>query len=419
MTNVKYLIVGAGASGLSFANQVKDEDYLVIEKEPEVGGYCRTFRSGEYVWDYAGHFFHFSNPELKKKFESITSSDDTVNREKDTRIYYNGIYVDYPFQKNIHQLSKEEMIDCLVGLFEKEESDSYNSFLNMLYGKFGAGITEKFLKPYNEKLYACDLNKLDVDAMGRFFPYADIKDIVLNMKRQNNSSYNQVFLYPKQGASVYIDKLMEDLDIGRIHTNEKVVSVDVLSKVVRTTKDEYSYQYLISSVPLDQFVKTAHINIEQDIFTYNQVLVFNLGFDKPSIDKSIHWIYVPDRKINFYRAGFYNNIIGTENLSMYIEIGYSKDAVIDENEISRQLDLTIRNLRKMGVIKDHSLKDHNCVLMNPAYVHITKESIDTVKKIQSDLEAENVYIIGRYGQWKYCSIEDCMVDALKLKERIG
>ena len=311
------------------------------------------------------------------------------------------------------------MIECLVGLFEKEESDSYNSFLSMLYGKFGAAITEKFLKPYNEKLYACDLNMLDVDAMGRFFPYADIKDIVLNMKKQNNSSYNQMFLYPKQGAAVYIDKLIEDLDIERIHLNENVVNIDMVNKIVKTTKEEYSYKYLISSVPLDQFVSIAHVNVRQDVFTYNKVLVFNLGFDKPSIDKSIHWIYVPDKKINFYRAGFYNNIIGTENLSMYIEIGYPKYAIVDENEISKQLELTINNLRRMGIITEHILVDHNCVLMNPAYVHITKESNDVVRKIQSELETENVYIIGRYGQWKYCSIEDCMVDALNVKELIG
>ena len=38
----KYLIIGAGISGLTFANYVKDEDYLIIEKENEVGGYCRT-----------------------------------------------------------------------------------------------------------------------------------------------------------------------------------------------------------------------------------------------------------------------------------------------------------------------------------------------------------------------------------------
>ena len=37
----KYLLIGAGISNLTFANYVKD-DYLIAEKENEVGGYCRT-----------------------------------------------------------------------------------------------------------------------------------------------------------------------------------------------------------------------------------------------------------------------------------------------------------------------------------------------------------------------------------------
>ena len=170
MKKTKYLILGAGVSGLSFANNIESDNYLVIEKKSEPGGYCRTTRRSGFVWDYAGHFFHFSHPEFKKKFEVITTSDDTVTCVKDTRIYYKGYFVDYPFQKNIHQLAKDEMIDCLYGLFSKSEKDHYDSFLDMLYGKFGEGITERFLRPYNEKLYACDLDYLDVDAMGRFFP---------------------------------------------------------------------------------------------------------------------------------------------------------------------------------------------------------------------------------------------------------
>ena len=63
--NVKYLIIGAGISGLTFANYA-DGDYLIIEKEKEVGGYCRTIKKKDYVWDYAGHFFHFSTDEFKK-----------------------------------------------------------------------------------------------------------------------------------------------------------------------------------------------------------------------------------------------------------------------------------------------------------------------------------------------------------------
>ena len=65
MRKVKYLVIGAGVSGLTFANYIKD-DYLILEKENEVGGYCRTIRKGDFIWDYAGHFFHFKQMNLKR-----------------------------------------------------------------------------------------------------------------------------------------------------------------------------------------------------------------------------------------------------------------------------------------------------------------------------------------------------------------
>ena len=75
MKNVKYLIIGAGISGLTFANYCGN-DYLICEKENEVGGYCRTIKRNGFVWDYAGHFFHFKTEEFKNKFLSKMSEND-------------------------------------------------------------------------------------------------------------------------------------------------------------------------------------------------------------------------------------------------------------------------------------------------------------------------------------------------------
>ena len=44
---VKYLIIGAGISGLSFANELDNNNYIIVEKENEVGGFCRTIKKGE------------------------------------------------------------------------------------------------------------------------------------------------------------------------------------------------------------------------------------------------------------------------------------------------------------------------------------------------------------------------------------
>ena len=290
----------------------------------------------------------------------------------------------------------------------------------MLYGKFGKSITEKFLRPYNEKLYACELNRLDVNAMGRFFPYADIKDIIRNMKSANNSSYNQEFLYPKKGASVFINKLIEGLDKDKIHLNETVQQIDTENHRLETDVRSYEYEYLIVSIPLNYLVKIINdIPIDATVFSYNQVLVFNLGFDGPSIDKHIHWIYVPEKDINFYRVGFYNNIIGTKNLSIYVEIGYDKEFIITPEEIDKQLNLTLKNLKSLKIINQHKLLEQQALIMNPAYVHITQQSLKEVDKIKNILNERNIFTIGRYANWKYCSIEDCMIDALNLVERLS
>ena len=415
----KYLIIGGGISGLSFANYV--DDYIIIEKENELGGYCRTIKEGDYVWDYAGHFFHFKSDEFKNKFLNAIEQDDIIVQEKCTKILYDEDLIDYPFQMNIHQLKKQEFIDCLYDLFNKTEKDNYDNFLDMLYGKFGKSIVEKFLKPYNEKLYAVDLSTLDVDAMGRFFPYADKEAIIKNMKEANNNSYNNNFLYPKNGAQSFIKVLENNLDKNRIFLNTYVKSIDKDNKFVITSDNQkIEYDYLINTIPLNKFLLLMNNEKLYNELSYNKVLVFNLGFDKKSRLQNEHWLYIPDKECNYYRIGFYDNILGQDKLSMYVEIGYNKDDIITEEEIDKQLKLTLDNLRKQGIIDENTnLVSYVSIVMDPAYVHINKKTDEDVHKYFDELRYSNIYSIGRYGAWTYCSMEDCMIEAKKLAEKLN
>lgn len=417
----KYLIIGAGISGLTFANYIK-KDYLIIEKENEVGGYCRTIKKGDFIWDYAGHFFHFNTEEFKNKFLSKMPKEDIIYNEKCTKIIYKDKIIDFPFQTNIHELDKNEFIDCLYDLFNKEEKDKYDNFLDMLYGKFGKSITEKFLKPYNEKLYAVDLKELDVDAMGRFFPYANIKDIINNMKEHKVNSYNNTFLYPKNGAGSFINILYAELDKNKILLNTSITKIDENNKIAYLSNgNKVEYEYIINTIPLNKFLLLFNnYNELQKKLSYNKVLVFNLGFNKKS-EKFIkeHWLYIPDKNINFYRCGFYNNILGQEKLSMYIEIGYNKNYIITKEEINKQLKLTLDNLLKLNIIDENTkLEEYVSIIMDPAYVHINTETTKEIDALKEELSKKNVYTIGRYGAWIYNSMEDSMLKAKELAEKL-
>lgn len=404
--DVQYLIIGAGVTGLSFASKVNKKDYLIIEKEKEVGGYCRTIKQDGFVWDYAGHFFHFNDPEIKKEFSALLNQPGIVHNRKCTKVFYNGKYIDAPFQYNIHQLEKEEFIDCLVGLFPEKQAP-YQNFYQMLFSRYGEGISERFLIPYNEKLYACDLNRLDYDAMGRFFPSANREDIIRGFSREQRKTYNDDFFYSSEGAVSFINEIMKSVRKEHIFLDTSIYCVDLKKKQVQTSKGVIRYNYLINTAPFTEFLRLCNIPLDESL-TCNQVLVFNFGFDSPPTDTETQWVYFPERDISFYRVGFYNNILHTDRMSLYVEIGFPSEVKID---VEKHRKIVLEDLKKVGIIDQQKLISENSVIMNPGYVHISNKSMLFKAEKQEQMRLDGVFSIGRYGDWKYCSIEDCIKQA--------
>lgn len=412
------LIIGAGITGLSYA-LFSNNDYRIVEKENEIGGYCRTTKRNGFVWDYSGHFFHFQDPEIMETIMSnMENPDSIVNVKKNTCIKYKDALVDYPFQKNIHQLPKEEFIDCLVDLFSIDSEADFQTFKEMLYCKFGKSIADKFLIPYNEKLYACDLDKLDKDAMGRFFPYANKEQIILNFRKGDAASYNDTFKYPRGGAIEYVNAVSKGVDTNVIQKETSINSIDIKNrKAILSSGEEITYDHLISTIPFPQLLEIAKIDHDRDIYSWNKVLVFNLGFDKKGPNTTSHWLYFPEGKYSFYRVGFYDNILGQERTSLYVELGFSKNVEIVPE---RWIDKVLGDLVAAGCISsDQQLIDSETIIMDPAYVHITEDSKKNVKVLKEYLETFGVYSIGRYGSWTYCSIEDNIKEAKALAYKLN
>ncbi len=293
---------------------------LVVEAEDEPGGYCRTVVQDGFVWDYSGHFFHFKHPHVEHWLRARMPGQDIRTVVKKSFIRYAGLDIDFPFQKNIHQLPQEDFIDCLHDLYFRdhglEEAAAPGSFAAMLYARYGRGIAERFLIPYNEKLYATDLSALDVDAMGRFFPHADIADIVANMRpgTSNDGGYNATFTYPAGGAIEYVRALLAR-SAGR--RGQRAASgrsqIDPVGKTATTTRRTHSLRRpLVSSAPLPALARACGVVHDADAFSWNAVLVFNLGFDRKGRGDT-HWMYFPDRATSYYRVGWYDNILGARS----------------------------------------------------------------------------------------------------------
>jgi protoporphyrinogen oxidase len=414
---VRYLIVGAGVSGLAFADWLGDEDYLIVEAEPEMGGYCRTIKRDGFVWDYSGHFFHFRHPEIEQDLVGRMGEQRVLRVERQSRIWYAERLIDFPFQKHIHQLPEAEYEECVEGLRQRPR-DEGTTFKDMLYARYGRGIAEKFLIPYNEKLYAINLASLDAEAMGRFFPHASVEEILGARDAPRNEGYNATFTYPEGGAIQYIEALASGVRGEQIALGERVTAIDASRKVATTTRREIAYDTLVSTAPLDRLLDMCGVGHDASVFSHNKVWVLNLGFDRKG-PRGVHWIYFPQREISFYRVGFYDNIFDKRRMSLYVEVGLPYDANPTEDERGAMKARVLSDLQACGIVTEQTLLASHDVLLDPAYVHISGRSTAEAAAKRELLCAQDIHSIGRYGAWTYCSIEDNIVEARKLVEQLS
>ncbi|MEZ4359670.1 MAG: FAD-dependent oxidoreductase [Kofleriaceae bacterium] len=425
---VDFLIIGAGITGLGFANGIRAEaaargapppSVLILEAAAEPGGYCRTVVQDGFVWDYSGHFFHFADPSIEAWLRERMPDQDVRTVARRAKVRFAGRDIDAPFQAHIHQLPQADFIECLVDLYEASQAPPGpppRTFKELALQTLGRGIAERFVLPYNSKLYTCELEQLDAEAMGRFFPRVDLDAAIASMRPgARRADYNSTFTYPAGGAVEYVRALLRDLPPELLALGERATSIDRARKVVTTSRREVGYRHLISTIPLPSLAKACGLPAPAATFSANKVVVYNLGFDRKGAE-DVHWMYFPDPARVFYRVGWYDNILDTPRMSLYVEIAAHRDANIDRE---RTLERVLADLRAERIVDKHQLVSWHHVELDPAYVHLTAAARAAAAALRGELERAEVHSIGRYGAWTYCSIEDNLLEARALAARLA
>jgi protoporphyrinogen oxidase len=102
-------------------------------------------------------------------------------------------------------------------------------------------------------------------------------------------------------------------------------------------------------------------------------------------------------------------------MSLYVEIGMEKNQTVREEYL---LNKVLEDLVRVGVITNHKLVDHLMIVMNPAYVHITKQSKEIYDTWCKKNNPDGLFSVGRYGSWTYSSIEDNILQSKELSIRL-
>ncbi|MDD4899138.1 MAG: FAD-dependent oxidoreductase [Candidatus Omnitrophica bacterium] len=430
MTKERILILGAGLSGLSAAWHLQrlNKECLVFEKEAECGGLCRSKTMSGFTFDYCGHLLHFRSAYALDLIRNLFQ-ENLIEHKKSAWVYSYNRFTRYPFQANLFGLPRPVIKECLSGFIDAQRNLPHKakhgfSFLEWMHLTFGKGIARHFMVPYNQKFWTVDCKELTCDWFGGFIPRPTLKEIISGALRENKKvfGYNAAFWYPKQGGIQEVSKAFS-AKVKHLYLGYEAESLDFKKREVSFKNGRrYRYDALILTLPLPEIAALGK-NLPSGVrgalknLKYNSIFNLNLGISgNGTPDK--HWVYFPEKKFVFFRAGFPKNFSASlappGASSVYAEVSYSGEKPLDKKRIGGKI---INGLKHAKVIKPKDkilIQDSNDIKYG--YIIYDRLRAPSLKSINGYLRKQRVFPLGRYGAWSYKSMEDCLLDGKQIAE---
>jgi protoporphyrinogen oxidase len=429
MANV--VILGAGLTGLSAAYHLEKRgyfEYTLFEKEPIPGGLCRSVVQDGFTFDFTGHLLHTSDEYFKQFIMDLVGLQALNAIHRRSFIYSHNTFTRYPFQMNLHGLPVDVITECIEGYVTRAKNKKNPAnFVQWVQQNFGPGFAKYFFLPFQRKIFAYDLRDITASWTGRFVPSTTLKDMIAGAiaDKEESIGYNAHFYYPKTGGiQSWIDVLAGSLK-NRIYTNFSVQSIDLKRKVVTFDNGHrQTYDHLINTIPLDTFISllheppTTHFAPALRNLTCNSVVNFNLGIARQSLSDK-HWIYFPEKQFPFYRLGFPHNFSNTMAptgcSSLYGEFSYVHRS---RSAIKTMLADSLRSVKKLFSIAESEIVTEKVIPISHAYVIYNTWRERNLPALLAQLQEHAIFSTGRYGAWKYSSMQEAVLDGKAVAESI-
>lgn len=429
------VIIGAGLTGLSAAYHLRQygiDDIFICEKQPEPGGLLRTSRVDGFTFDHTGHFLHVNDPYFSSFLSSLCdlSEFDTIHRQ--SGVYTYGRINPYPFQMNLHGLPADVITECITGYINRPRIKKPRTFAQWVHTHFGRGIGKHFFFPFQHKILSYDLRKIEPSWTGRFVPKTNLAAMIKNAIEPpppvQKVGYNSNLIYPRAGGiDTVIRKLVEKIELP-IATDHEVVAVDPQQKLVSFSNGRtVRYTSLISTMPLNHLLTRTTSSARSTApdqahkLKCNSVLNINLGINRP-LEHDLHWLYVPDPRMPFYRLGFWHNICPAlapaGHSALYAELSFmpgrdSKAIVAQKREQAVAGICNLLNIAPSDIILEHDL------VLPHAYVIYDQWRKQNLSGLLRRLSDAHIHSIGRFGEWKYSSMQEAVLDGRTIADTLA
>lgn len=365
MDEYDYLVVGAGFAGCVIAERLASQlgkKVLIIDKRDHIGGNCYDYidNNGILIQEYGPHIFHTNN---KRVFDYISQFIEFNNYKHKVLAFYNGDY--YPIPINLDTINKFFNASLkneqeLKSFLEKKrvKLDEIKNSKDVVVSKFGEELYNAFINDYTKKQWDRFPEELDKSVLERL-PIKYDKD------------------------EYYFKDLYQGMPIGGFTK----LFQNMLSNAKITVKLNSDFFKIKSSIKYKKLIFTGMID-EFFSYKFGKLKYRGLNFVFKKLNKES---FQPNSVINF-----------SENKYRFSRITEFK--------------------------KFYDIKCKNTVICTefftwggePCYPLMDLDNIQLAKQYMMESEKiKDVYFIGRLAQNRYFSIDQVILEALKLFDSVA
>lgn len=414
-----YLILGAGPTGLTLGLSLKrkygdEKSVLILEKENEVGGLCRSKNVNGAPLDIGGgHFLDVRRPKVDEFCFEFMPKDMWNEFERKSTIYIHDMETGYPFEANIWQFPEDIQNEYLSSIKEagslKGEAKPHK-FTDWIYWKLGRAISDNYMLPYNRKIFGKNLDLLGTYWLDKLpdVSYEDTLQSCRDKKRYGSDPGHTKFYYPKEYGYGEVFLRMGNELSDCLKTDTGVIKMDLSGEypvITASDGNEYSAKKVITTIPWLSFnISGVDENIINEIALLKNTGIV-VSYEQENVDTDAQWIYYPDEDLHYHRKLIRHNFVpeseghwNETNSERFFD--FYPDYECDGSE-GRVMEL-----------------DEGIFYIPYAYPLNTIDKPDTMKHILEYMSGNNVIGLGRWGEHMHYNSDVVMERALNAAEEL-
>jgi protoporphyrinogen oxidase len=417
-------ILGGGLAGITIAAHL-DEPCEVLEKEHRGGGHCQTVWEEGFTYDAGGPHIIFSrNQEMVDYMVSLLG--DNVHRaRRNNKIFYRGRYVKYPFENGLFDLDPQDRFECLFHYIKNDYPPPRTNFKEWLYHHFGKGLAEKYLIPYNEKIWNVPAEELGLEWVEGRVPKPPLEDVIKAAVGVETEGYTHqlYFNYPLYGGIESLPRALE----RQVQTITSDFTVERVWKEARhwCVSDGLvtrRYEQLVSTIPIQELAHALEgvpreIIAAVDSLRYNSLITVALGFDTAT-PPDYTAIYVPDPDVRFHRLSFpaafspLNAPVGKSIVQAEITTnpGDGTHEMTDDQILADVLG----DLEAMDLVRPSQVCYRRVIRTKYGYVVQDDNCRRNLKLAKAYFEHIGIPLCGRVAEFEYINMDVCIERARKV-----